>query len=816
MLADQDRFFGRGTDSKTLLELWQDNRITLLAGPVASGKTSLLNAGVLPLLKQNHTYFLPAGRISYGSTFPRAALPEHNPYTLALLQSWSPGAAVTQQVDLTVRDFFRAERGRQHGLYGGPFLAAIDQVDDLLADPGPQQAHRQKFLEELTDAVQDEPGLHLLLLAREETAARISEVLGGAAVYNLTALTRQDAIEAVTGPVAGTGRSFADGAAEKLVTDLQSRRITGLNGAEQVIVSDGIEPSLLQVVCLQLWNSLPPDTRQVTVRDVRVFGDADKALATYCSGVVAAVADDHDLRVRRLRTWLLDTFVTELGTQGTAYEGLVTTAGIPNAVARALEDRHLLSAARRSGSRWYELLSARLIEPLQQAVDVPPPAAQPAEYLSSAERALTRGELDAAERYAQSALRTAPDTDLKLRAGLESLLGNIAIAREKPAEAESRYRIAARLFEAVRDTPAAASQLAAVGQTLVAQDRLQEAVDEFRAAIDRVPSDPVMQTDLALALWRLGESRAAVSVLTAFLLRVDGGNSVVLRARGEILADLGEARQAISDLDRVTLEQRPSSRAARGLALAKLGDQPRANVEVDDAVAEAPRNGAVLLYAARAKALGGDEYASEELACRAVDATDLALSPYHREVALRLAAREHGNPRAKLFAGVFHGLFPESGNACIKRARVGKADRDPPVQIRVPYHVVGEGPRRDGYLVRGLGEPARHEQSDARRMQPGSLGVIQHFFHPGPHSVRVAAITANVLRLGPQVTGRSQQFHAGIARRGGKPLAPVPLGLTDLAYHRCGLRDQRPDEASARSDRCYVYRHISHVRIISQ
>ena len=262
-----------------------------------------------------------------------------------------------------------------------------------------------------------------------------------------------------------------------------------------------------------------------------------------------------------------------------------------------------------------------------------------------------------AERYAQAALRTAPDTDLVLRAQVESLLGNIAMEREKPAEAESHYRIAAGLFEATRDTPAVASQLAAVGQTLIAQDRLQEAVDKLRAAIDRVPSDPVMQTDLALALWRLGESRAAVSVLTAFLLRVDGGNSVALRARGEILADLGEARQAISDLDRVTLEERPSSRAARGLALAKLGDQARANMEVDNAVAEAPRNGAVLLYAARAKALVGDEYAAEELARRAVDATDPALSPYHREVALQLAAHKHENRSAKLLRQYFTASF---------------------------------------------------------------------------------------------------------------------------------------------------------------
>ena len=182
---------------------------------------------------------------------------------------------------------------------------------------------------------------------------------------------------------------------------------------------------------------------------------------------------------------------------------------------------------------------------------------------------------------------------------------------------------------------------AAIGQMLIAQERPEAALDQLKSAIFRMPGDPVIQTDLALAFWQLGESRTAVAVLTTVLAK-DGGNRVALRARGEILADLGEASQAMLDLDRVTLEARPSTRAARGLALAELGDRTSANVEVDEAVAEAPSNGAVLLHAARAKALNGDENAAEELAWRAVDATDPGLPPHHREVALQLAGHKHG------------------------------------------------------------------------------------------------------------------------------------------------------------------------------
>ena len=52
-----------------------------------------------------------------------------------------------------------------------------------------------------------------------------------------------------------------------------------VGGVERHVHSDRVEPSLLQAVCVRLWDSLPPDAENITMRDVRLYGDTDKALA---------------------------------------------------------------------------------------------------------------------------------------------------------------------------------------------------------------------------------------------------------------------------------------------------------------------------------------------------------------------------------------------------------------------------------------------------------------------------------------------------------------------------------------------------------
>src|SRR4051812_11083240 len=131
---DRYGFFGRDAESRVICQLWQSKRLTVLYGASGSGKTSLIQAGVTPLLSPNRTDVLPLGRVSYGSCFPQAALPAHDPYVLALLMSWSPMATPTRLASMTIPAFLRA-RPVKRDTYGDPTLTmvAIDQVEELFA-----------------------------------------------------------------------------------------------------------------------------------------------------------------------------------------------------------------------------------------------------------------------------------------------------------------------------------------------------------------------------------------------------------------------------------------------------------------------------------------------------------------------------------------------------------------------------------------------------------------------------------------------------------------------------------------------------------
>jgi tetratricopeptide (TPR) repeat protein len=622
--ADQALFFGRDDDTKAIVDLWMTNRLTVVSGPVASGKTSLLHSGVYPSMPVRQSRILPIGDLFHGMTFPFPALPDRNPFILALLMSWSPEDVPTRLAGLSISDFVRRfARGDSGATY-----AAIDQLDELVLGPlDSAQSKWQQFLAELTQAMADHPRLHLLVVARSAALRFLTSTFGGGAQRTIAPLTAAEAVEAVTGPARAAGRCFTEEAANKVVQDLST---------SGTAAADYIEPSLLQAVCWQLWEELPPGVTEIDEWTIREFSEADTALAARCGQVLGEVAALYDIPPRRLRSWLMDNFVTDRGTRSGVHEGRQTTAGQPNSVLRSLLDRHLLTSELDESVRYYRLLTRRLVEPLWKADIDRPAALTTAEYLRAAERNLALGELDFAWTHAERALR--PPSNLAERADAESLLGNVEHKRGRPGEALPHYRKSAELLQATGDTAAAARHLAAAGQILLAEGDVTDALAELRVAAERVPNDLELQTQLALALWQVGNGRTAVAILN-WVLTIDGEHADARRTRGEILADLGEPHDAILDLDR-SIPNRPSSRAARGLALAELGDYAAAAKEINGAVAEARRSGLVLLYAARASELAGDNVSAKDLAKEAIDATDPSLYPAHEQLARKLAGRK--------------------------------------------------------------------------------------------------------------------------------------------------------------------------------
>ncbi|WP_433187613.1 tetratricopeptide repeat protein [Actinoallomurus sp. CA-150999] len=627
--ADRGRFFGRDEEIRELARMWRRNRVTILYGESGVGKTSLIVTGVRPRLAREAANVLPIGAVSRAFTFPTAAIPEYNPYTLALLSSWSPIEPPTVLSGRSIGAFLR--RQRRTGRFGEPLptLVAIDQAERLFRNAHPDAVG--PFFDELIEALAQDADTHLLLSVREdhlEDTLRIVKRLGSesCAEFPLLPLDPQRALAAVVRPLEGTGRRLDPALAAQLIDELEWPSADGS--------FEAVEPVLLQVVCRSLWERLPTDVQVLTDR---MLPDIPEALESLCSHAVTAIAADHDRRPGRLVSWLRDTFLKPPG-QAAVREGSTHTAGMANAVVHSMEDRYLIKARRRDGARWYELRHPLLIAPIRRLVTAqwPVPHSDPAGGLRAAKAALSEGDVPLARRHAAEAVAACGRGDMRIRGEAESLLGNIANEKGDLKGAIEHYRRAANIFEALQETSAVGRLLAAMGRLRLAQGKRGEAVEDLEAAVGRMPNDPTVQTGLGRALWDAGQPKAALAVLDG-VLRRDGDALEALRARGEILADLGEAASALRDLDRIDRRTSPSARAARALALATLSKVDAARRELDDTVAEATGSGPVLLRAARVEHLCGDLRAAARLAARALKADDPPLPPHQQGEAVRVS-----------------------------------------------------------------------------------------------------------------------------------------------------------------------------------
>ena len=216
-------FFGRDADIAALARQVRAQPVTVVAGPSGVGKTSLVQAGLIPALQNNQQWSVAVVRPG-GDPWLRLA---------AALAKARHG----QQGEITLEDAQReADRLRQDGLspvarflrsQDRPLLIVVDQFEELLASGPPDR--------ELLDLLLPSPGAadeasRLVLTLRADFLPSLQSIPGfhtklNERLYLLSPLTADEMRLAVTCPAAAREVSFEQGLADQILNDAAGRSL---------------------------------------------------------------------------------------------------------------------------------------------------------------------------------------------------------------------------------------------------------------------------------------------------------------------------------------------------------------------------------------------------------------------------------------------------------------------------------------------------------------------------------------------------------------------------------------------------------------
>jgi hypothetical protein len=350
------------------------HRVLLLYAQSGAGKTSLVNAGILPRLEKEEFQVVPPARV-------RGLIPEGvhhediaNLYTFNSLLSWAGDEADQRELTQVSLAEFLARVVHPTGIDGflSPRAIVFDQFEELLTAYPERLRDKEDFFSQVREALEADPLLRVVLVFREEYLAQFepyASLLSDRPLshFRLERMRTPAAVAAVKGPLAHTSRKFAEDVAETLVDDLKKVQVQITPDKTVELEGEFIEPVQLQVVCQSLWNKLPLDVSVIEQSHIHEFGDVNRALSRFYEDAIKAAAKETRLKQRKLREWFENFLITPAGTRGSVFRGSKETGGMKNSAVDALEHLHLLRAEARAGSRWYELTHDRFIEPIKSS-----------------------------------------------------------------------------------------------------------------------------------------------------------------------------------------------------------------------------------------------------------------------------------------------------------------------------------------------------------------------------------------------------------------------------------------------------------------
>ncbi len=370
---DSRLFFGRDREARDLVGLIVSNRAVFLHAPSGAGKTSLLNAKLIPFLKEEGFQVLPTTRVvrPIPETLKQGEITNVYIFNTLVGCSETPEDS-TNLAKMTFREFLsNLERSIDEFGQPQPLVVILDQFEELFFSFEDRWTERERFFQQITEALQYDRYCRTLFVMRDEFLGSLSQFEDifpeRICKYHVDRLRERAALSAITAPIKTTGRAFASGVAESLVQKLLEVTIQKPYGEHDTVLGEFVEPVHLQIVCQSLWEQLPANLPIITADQLRDFGDVDRPLEAYFESALQKVAADTNVKEGALRSWFERVLITTAGTRAIVFRGSAETEGISNLAIDVLEQMHLIRAELRGGERWYELTHDRFIEPIRDS-----------------------------------------------------------------------------------------------------------------------------------------------------------------------------------------------------------------------------------------------------------------------------------------------------------------------------------------------------------------------------------------------------------------------------------------------------------------
>ena len=302
---DASLYFGRERDGERLLALVRTHPFVAVVGPSGSGKSSVVQAGLLPRLRleraPRHTWdaivFNPGKRPFYNaaSSLSRLWLGDNADVPTLVGEAEKIERQILAGETRLVSYVHEAVRHLDHA---DRLLIVIDQFEELFTQM-PDAELRKRFLDAFLGCVREEPCQVVITLRADyygraiEMSRDLSTLLEDAQL-NLGPMSRDDLRQVIVGPSARAGITFKDDLVDSILGDVERQ--------------PGSLP-LLEFALTELWNRVPRS--QFTYDDYKSVGRASGAISKRADEVLTQLSDLQRQKAQALLTRLVRVSGTE-------------------------------------------------------------------------------------------------------------------------------------------------------------------------------------------------------------------------------------------------------------------------------------------------------------------------------------------------------------------------------------------------------------------------------------------------------------------------------------------------------------------------